>query len=266
MRRLEEDRSCGDPSPAAGTPTSTARGGATPWLLFGIGLIIANVAAIRLLDHSARAGQVLRNPRVSRGWPEYVKGPSEERNLVVLIGNSQAWGVGRPHDDDLFVGRLRKRLAREGLRFENWSCPGLGTREAEILGLQAMRRNAALVVFSLVYRNLALPDQRTFDPTNDIELLGGEPWFLTGPGRFHRHPETDSTEDLLRRFGNRWLPLLRSRSVVVGHLTARSERLRRRLGFAGTPAVLEPLARRTEPAVPREDRARRPRYRGRSAT
>jgi hypothetical protein len=216
------------------------------WLGLFVGLAEVAAALWSPYREIPRASQAIRNPSMTRGWPEYTAGPKNPpRDLVVLITHSQ--GVGREHSDPnvIYPTAVRQSLAQRA-DFESWACGGLRTPEIEALVVQAVRRKARLVILALAPTNLDPLERLSLRyPSTDAPLLVFDPvnWALARRTLAWHHT---SAADLLALAGKRWSALLRSRSVFEDAL---SEEL---------PPELAPIAfgRRVPPVERLDDLAR----------
>lgn len=148
------------------------------WFLVAVvGLEIGAFAVSPYRDHPA-AAEVNRNPTPLRGWPEYVSGDAvDHRELVVMIGTSQGLGLEFSDDRGLFFSRMRRELAVDhpDILLENWSVAGLTTDQLELLGLQAVKRQASLVVFLVSLGNMDETHRFRLDTdAADVDLLAGD--------------------------------------------------------------------------------------------
>jgi hypothetical protein len=194
---------------------------------FAIGLLGLELGCWWLLPYTGHptAAEAPRNPTYHRAWPEYidVDDRAAERKLAIIITNSQ--GVGRevPDKRRIYSSLVRHRIERAGLPIdlENWASGGIRTVEAELLSIEAARREPDLVVMALAFSNLDPPSKLNLDfPFSDIKLLAGNPanwWYLSGTTFY----ESTDLEDLLPRTAALYTNLARSRVAVTDAIVQR---------------------------------------------
>jgi hypothetical protein len=165
------------------------------------------------------ATEAIRNPSMTRGWPEYTAGPRRpRRDLVVLVTHSQ--GVGRESAESslIYPARVRQELSGRA-DFESYACGGLRTAELESLLVQAMGRGARLVLLAISPSNLDPPEHLSLRyPGTDAPLLAFE--LMNLPLSRHtlsfRHT---SGSDRLVLAARSHSALLRSRTAIEDALT-----------------------------------------------
>ena len=164
------------------------------------------------------AAECNRNPMHKYyGWPEYLDGRTKPgKKLVLLIGNSQAHGVGMADPDDIYFAHLKKRFGREQpeVQMENWAVPGMRTADMELLTLQALRRDASHIFIVLFCRNFDVPKKVNLDfPRSDLRLLLGDPrtWRHARQTLFAKQMKS---EDLIRAMVARNLNSVRVRGYL----------------------------------------------------
>ena len=195
-----------------------------PFFWFAAFLLLAELASYSMLPYRNHptAAQVPRNPTKHRGWPEYLDVTGDSRKLVVLISNSQAMGAELENSSEIYFALARGRIQNDSVAMENWSSGGVRTTEVELLALEAMERNADLVVMALAINNFDERQKLNLDfPFSDIPLFAGHPAIWSNmPGCLFM--ENTKLEDILSRIVTFHSSFARSRMVVSDAVASRT--------------------------------------------
>ena len=152
-----------------------------PFTLCALMLLCCEGIARYLDPHKdvATANRSLRNSFKNIAFPEYLAGDGvkPDEPLLVVIGNSQAWGP-EVSSQDIWFRSFRDAMREEGVsqRVENWSCAGLKLGALELLSIEAINRKATFVVFVVGCNTIAPPDKNGLSVGDiDVDLMVASP-------------------------------------------------------------------------------------------